>query len=448
MKILIKQNEFFEKVLPKQEYNYRLKYRLLHFCVKEIVDEGIIIYNNLSKQLVLISKEEHDLLERSKYTEPQNLIKELIEFYYLVPQDHDDMALSNQVRDISRMLEHSNGINHFTILTTTGCNARCFYCFEAGIPISNMNAAVANDVADYIIKKRNPNAKVHIQWFGGEPLCNQAAIDIISKRLDDESIIYTSTMTTNGFLFNKKLAERVANDWKLQSVQITLDGCAETYNRVKDYVCKPANAFETVIDNIELLLKNNIGVRVRLNLDFYNFNELFELVTFLHKKFKCYKRFSMYSYPLFEKVENNYSVRTDADRSELTKKFIELQNFIKSLGIFIPKKFSNGITVRQCKADSDSATIVFPEGQLGCCEHVSDNFYSNIYEDLPKKPWRDYCEPLDKCNICAAYPSCIRLKGCNSGRTECFDYEQFIRIEDIRDGARKLYKKSCCDIIK
>ena len=96
-----------------------------------------------------------------------------------------------------------------------------------------MNEDTAEAVAKFIIKSYN-GKKVSIQWFGGEPLCNISAIDKICTYLTEHKISYKSTMTTNGYLFDNEVVKKSVDVWNLQSVQITLDGLAETYNKVKN----------------------------------------------------------------------------------------------------------------------------------------------------------------------------------------------------------------------
>ena len=69
-----------------------------------------------------------------------------------------------------------------TILTTTKCNARCFYCYEHGVEKKDMDQDVAVALINYI-KENIGQRKLHITWFGGEPLVNKKVIDYISSTL-------------------------------------------------------------------------------------------------------------------------------------------------------------------------------------------------------------------------------------------------------------------------
>lgn len=97
-----------------------------------------------------------------------------------------------------------------------------------------------------------------------------ARIDQICSELREKGIPFSSTMISNGYLFDADMISRAKAEWKLTFVQITLDGTEETYNRVKAYVGVKDNPFRRVINNINELLRSDIDVSIRLNVDRYN----------------------------------------------------------------------------------------------------------------------------------------------------------------------------------
>jgi len=62
-----------------------------------------------------------------------------------------------------------NDITSYTILPTTGCNARCYYCFEHGSKVMTMTRETAGEVVRFITEHCGPKKTVAIMWFGGEP---------------------------------------------------------------------------------------------------------------------------------------------------------------------------------------------------------------------------------------------------------------------------------------
>ena len=435
-------------ILGKQSVNESVRYRFLYFCLITEVENGLLIYNNLTKELLLISEKEYNILIENNFSVDGEMVIELIEKWFLVPQEHDDVALSDKLIKIGRLIKNKSVVTDYNILTTTACNARCFYCYEAGTKAITMTEKTANDVAEYIIKK-SKGKEVHITWFGGEPLCNLKAIDIICDRLTEKNVSFYSQMVSNAYLFDDELCEKAVNKWKLKWIQITLDGLADTYNRVKNYVYNDSDAFVRVTDNIERICKKNIAVQVRLNMDKHNAAELNDLVTYLNERFNKYKLFTLYPQLIYEDVGYEKISRTEEESAALIEQFYELRDRIKLLNsnwnIIKRDKFK----CYSCQADDPSWLMILPDGNLGFCEHYIDSeFFGTIYDDTPKPAvWCEYCKPIQKCHTCPAYPTCLILEKCPAGMHKCSDFDEDIRVDYIRKGVLSTYKKYKSDLM-
>lgn len=109
----------------------------------------------------------------------------------------------------------------------------------------------------------------------------------------------------------------------LDEVQITLDGLEDTYNRVKAYVRKDDQSpFYVILGNIEVLLQQGIHVKIRMNLDEYNVDELFALADLLLERFHDYKNCSIYSAPFLEDCLGTCYKRTEEKRRYVFQKII------------------------------------------------------------------------------------------------------------------------------
>ena len=66
-----------------------------------------------------------------------------------------------------------------------------------------------------------------VAWFGGEPLLGFKTIVSLGKRLislcNKYNVNYDSSLTTNGFLLDKKKFVTLVTDLRVTSYQITLD---------------------------------------------------------------------------------------------------------------------------------------------------------------------------------------------------------------------------------
>ena len=162
------------KLLGKQNYRAEETYRLMYFVVQAEVDDGLLLLHNMTKEMVLLSQEEQRVFEQCPTDLP-----ELIDRWFLVPTGHDDCKLSRQILEVARMIAQPRPhITDYTIMTTSDCNARCFYCYELGQSRRTMTEETALQTADYIIGHCGGEA-VSIVWFGGEPLFNKPVISLI-----------------------------------------------------------------------------------------------------------------------------------------------------------------------------------------------------------------------------------------------------------------------------
>lgn len=102
-----------------------------------------------------------------------------------------------------------------TIAPTMLCNYRCAYCFEDLNSTTFPKTTMTQQTADSVIKSLEDRildlqgGKLHITWFGGEPLLAIDLIRFISAELikccKANSVEYTASIITNGLFLNKKM---------------------------------------------------------------------------------------------------------------------------------------------------------------------------------------------------------------------------------------------------
>ena len=413
MKVISKIFDSVQKILGEQEYNTNKEYRPITYCKTLFIDDGVLLYSSLTRELLLLSYNEYKDFTNNKSNEF------LIRHWFMVPNDIDDstlLYLFNKTYQTRFPRNKYGKLNLCTIITTTDCNARCPYCYQHGIERKNMSVQVALDSAKFISPKANSN--LVINWFGGEPLYNSKVIDIMCNYFNENKINFSSIMTSNGILFDKFSIDTLKNIWKLKKVQITLDGTEEIYNKIKGYIYKDIESpFKKVTDNIEYLITNNIYVTIRLNLSPDNIEDMFKLIDWLLNRYSNIKNknLGVYSKVLFENC-SNYMKLTDEQRSELYSKHLELQDYIKENGLSgnlkIPK-----IKRCHCMADDGRSVVINTEGGLSLCEHYLDReIYGSIYGGKNDKEILDKFferqEEIEECKTCFYRPECFRLKMC------------------------------------
>ena len=417
-------------IMKNEICQYIREYRLNKFVIKANVQDGWMLYNTTTGGVVFIQSEA-DLYES---------LNKLVELYYYVPLSFDEVKWVNKLRKGTDYASKVSCINGFTILTTTDCNARCFYCYEKGLPRVTMTDKVAKDVADYIIKVSS-GAPVHLRWFGGEPLLNHNAIDIISNNLNENGIKFQSTMISNGLLFTDSIIKKAKSLWKLKKIQITLDGTKVVYQTAKSFEGADGNEFQRVTDNISKLSDANIRVSIRLNQDFYNTTDLLELIDFLSLKYRKNKHISVYNNWLYG---DNNETTTLIEESKY-EKFKQLQDKLIRCGLFHRYPLEKKIRLTHCMADNDASVLITPEGGIGKCEHFTyQHLIGSIYNTKTDYReilrWKEQYQPTKKCLECPLYPQCIRIKMCPVEREKCSWDQCENKIELIKRALVKKYE--------
>lgn len=439
MKTLLKMAEPLAGLLKEQPYSEDISYRLMHFVIQQPVDDGLLLYHMMTKSLVFLDAE-----ETRKMVDNPASIPGLVSYWFAVPIDHDDRRLALEVRAVGKMLQNpAKGIKSFTILTTTDCNARCFYCYEKGRSRIPMSDDTAKQVAEYIIKNASEET-VRLRWFGGEPLYNKKAITQICSTLSSEGIHFRSSMVSNGFLFDDETVAEAVQSWKLKKIQITLDGTEKVYNRTKAYIDPGENPFRQVFGNIQRLVGAGVRVSIRLNIDRHNSDDLFSLAEMLGESFSKNPLVRVYSHSLFEACDARSAVKhSDIQRQELFEKQKKLRERFIELGLFLPGKPSNTLKLNHCMADSDDSVLILPDGHIGKCEHFSDSeWFGHISKETRDenvlKSFKTLRQELDICPQCPLYPNCFRLSKCEE-TVHCYPEEREEKLIAIREQMKSFY---------
>ena len=437
MRVIAKGDSNVIKLLGKQKVKPDFPYRLMRYTLRQECDKGLLLHNVITGKLILLDSAGAKRLDSLPGAFTDDL-SELIEDYFVVPDVFDEQKLVDTLRMLAKRVLTPEGVNSYVILPTTCCNARCFYCYESQYEHINMSNETTDRLIEYIITHKGGN-KVHIQWFGGEPLLGIKRIDQISQALSEKGIEYDSNMISNGYLFDEEIVKRAVESWHLRNIQITLDGTEEIYNRTKAYVNPSENPYRRVLRNIQLLIENGIHVGIRMNLDQHNYENLDSLITEIHDDFGNNKHLRAYVHVVYENEGFDPMFRDEKTAKSLFKRQVQLNSRLEQLGI---TKASNRslpkLRVHSCMADSENSVAVYPDGRLFKCEHFADDdvFGSIFVEEKKDSSLKKYQEAAKRvqCNQCELYPSCLILENCEGLK----DRNSIVCGYDVEKETRKL----------
>lgn len=435
MQIISKANESVLTILKKFLKQDGCS-RWSQYCVETPVEQGVLVFNHLTRELLLLTNEEYE-----HYTE----LEYLKEHWFVVSEDTKEKELADLVKWVlSARQQKPKDITGYTIFTTTDCNARCFYCFELGRSRIPMSCETAEKVLQYI-KDHCGGKKVSIRWFGGEPLFNAEVIDLICNGLREAGIEFRSSMVSNGYLFNDEMVQKATSLWNLESTQITLDGTEKVYNKIKAFIYRDTNPYEIVMENIDRLLTAEIPVAIRLNMDLHNAEDLLALSKELARRFANKKGISVYAHHLFNADVSNAELHTDDEWNKRDAAMKRIEQALQESGLHRESGILKTIKLNHCMADSGKSVTILPDGNIGLCEHYSESeFIGHIdregFDQDVVARWKERIPEIPECEKCFYYMDCIKLKKCTSDSV-CFWHFRDKKLELTKRAMEVEYRR-------
>lgn len=454
MKIVKPINEAVQKMMPSSYFSETSEYKVSCFCYVYTNSDIHYLMNTLTLEILMINDDQLKKIEIQSFKSVENdpFLQYLYKHYFIVNKDIDEVREYHKIKGmLDFYTNRSKAIHNYTILPTTVCNARCFYCFESDFIPETLSDKQVDDLIDFMAK-HHEDKPIKLQWFGGEPLCGIKQIRKISKGLRDLNIPFQSSMISNGSLFDQDIIQEAVSDWNLKSIQITFDGKEELYNSRKNYYVTAYSPFFKVLENTIALHEAGIHISIRLNADMENIEELKDLVDYLDTRFKTKEKVHIYSHPLFGEYNKPYFAK-------LYKKILDLNEYARSLG------FGTSGTIRAkkmrgnfCKANNPNSLVIGADGRLYSCEHCEiSQAFGNVSEGITDQTkWQEWKRPLKKkesCQNCVFLPICTDFPYCpdEANYPGCkvmteLKLQQFLKnsIKDDEDDDSSLHTEEIC----
>ena len=206
---------------------------------------------------------------------------------FVIPENYDETQFARD--EFIFAASHSDTLE-LTLQTTLDCTCRCVYCYQGGDKPANcfMGENELNFLKSWIVSKLKDYKKLHINWFGGEPLLNYSAILNFSAQMiricAKSGCDYYSGVVTNGILLTPQLIQQLIKDAWVRSFTITLDGPHEIHDqrRIKK---NGGGTFDDICRSIDnLLLSPDAHIMLRIQIDRENLKYMPELFSFIQQK--------------------------------------------------------------------------------------------------------------------------------------------------------------------
>jgi uncharacterized protein len=278
------------------------KYMLLHGYTgaMDIANEDVVGYlDNVNNQ-------------DSENTEvPESTFNALKARGYLTTKTEEEEV--EYVRKFADLLHRKDKILHknFLFLVAYDCNFRCPYCYEKNV-LRNSRQWSKNaftkemvDKAYQTIASIGKDKRLYSQWitlYGGEPLLgeNREIVEYIVKKGIDSG--YSFMAITNGYDLDK-FTHLLGPD-KIHTLQITIDGTKEHHDKRRVHF-QTGQSFDKIVTNIGLAIEKEVNVKIRVNTDADNFNDI-ELIEQIFDKsgYSKYSKLTIQSALVFNHQQN------------------------------------------------------------------------------------------------------------------------------------------------
>lgn len=432
MRTIVEPIEHIDKLWGKQPVDKTEVYRLMQYVLRVDHEGKVLLHNIVTGRLVILEQNEAEVLDSlpNRYCSSMD---QLIGGHYLVAEGFDEHLQVKKMRNILRMYNEAKStddITSYTILTTTACNARCYYCFEKGVKTSTMSEQTAKDVVKFITTHCGSRKRVSITWFGGEPTLTPDRIDQICTGLHEQGIEIVSKITTNGYLLDESMIPRAQKVWNLKSVNISMDGTEERYNRIKSYVNPKHDPYQKVMENIGLLINHGIRVNLRMNFDKGNYNDFNDLVQDAVKRFGSTPLINVSAHQINGEFHDDNNPH--GTEEWFSKKIVELNDIARDSGLYRKEVRLPSLVSLGCKAAMKSTVTITPEGKLVRCpeQFGDDQTTGSVSEGITRKDiilsWKQLIE-YQRCYRCKFYPQCLKIKNCSVGDRCCY-YDEYSHI--------------------
>ncbi len=425
----------------------------------ELEDKKILLFNTFTTSMVVLEQETYESIFLNKDLFNEN-IKPLFDMGFLVEDNRDEYLAIRDIRD-GLINNDSSELKHVTILLTTACNARCFYCFEKGIKIFTLTYELCDKVVEFIYNNSNKK-EINIWWFGGEPLLAFDKLKYINDKLKSIGLDITSKITTNGSLINDEMIDYAVNN-NIRSFQITIDDIGEKYNSIKNYV-SIKNGYELVLDNIKKLLSTKITVCIRINYKIEQFEYAKGIFETLQSILGNHDNLYIYLAALtLHNQEKPSEQGMEHPQLKLLRFSAKLDKKIKTWkdnnisqqgNKLLSSYYLNPIGLA-CGMEKKDRIIINADGKLYKCHRLAGREgYScgDVYNgvDASSEEFLRFSTPeilIEKCKTCALLPLCHG--NCKSNRVLYPECDNCSHIKDfIHDIIKVYYNEASLDNVK
>ena len=326
--------------------------------------ETYLLYNSKNGLFLELSKDLYNDIsdfakEKSKSILEDSVLVESLKSYDILTTEQDDNIFVDQLVMEDYMRSFSTNDIFITFAPTIWCNLKCPYCYETKKSKSIVSEEVCDKIIEFILKHKYAN-RLHLTWYGGEPLLAIDRVAYFLDKLKQTNInLVEHNIITNATLFNDNVIQ-VFLKYPLDNIQITLDGPKEKHDQVR-IRHDGRGTFDTIMSNLDIIIREleTTNISIRVNTGKHNQSDFFEIENMLKSLYSDNNKINVYP-----------GILVGDNDCGFTSNFFspnELSNFHYSLithddNTSFPKRTAKG-----CIANNIYGYVIGPEGEIYKC---------------------------------------------------------------------------------
>jgi uncharacterized protein len=305
------------------------------------------------------------------------------------------------------------------LMLATSCNLGCAYCYQ-GAPEKKRDIITKPDLQRFLKwvdgETASPDiTKVHIDLYGGEPLLARIHLPWFFAELQQiqqrNNVDITYSITTNATLLNNDLIDLLVSN-KVAS-QITIDGPKNCHDERRIWK-NGKGSFDQIVNNVKKMVARGGCdlITIRINFDRDNYQEVGELIPFLHdlgvQRVECgWIQFRGGEHNYLDKVIDSEELDAKIDRElyAIMKPFgyVETVSDISRKSVCSVHRKNDFMFTPQLEAFKCDELIDNPEHRIGRIDENSRLVLEGVnYEKQTSRKPTDF----ESCPTCRFLPIC------------------------------------------
>jgi len=400
----------------------------------DILPNHSILFSTRTSVVMEMKNEFVDLLKEGMYEKlPFRIVEELIHAQILVPEDQNELAYVLEYNKASVADGDKTDLN-FTVQPSGNCQLGCHYCGQVHskkVASPDTIRLILQRIEHKIQEHQETLQRMHITWYGGEPLTGLNELKEISsntlKLAEKYNLDYSADMITNGLILKPAIFEELVTDHNLENFQITVDGTAQ-FHDMRRMLKSGAASYDLIMKNIkeivstEFYRSHRARIVVRCNVDCQNKDNIFELLEVLHDQ-DILPHVGIYASPVHDwgDVKNITGIH-GISKEEFAQFEIDFFLVLKKYGLLRPSAIIPKRVPKVCMATSATSEVLDAFGNVSTCWEIpytpaydNTSFYSgNLHKDsnidtseAAMRKWNDEI-PVNStwCKGCKFLPVC------------------------------------------